>query len=126
MPKPVARSKRSKPAARAKSSPRSKAAAHAKRRDEARVQDNALDRRSDRLDEALELTFPASDPIAVGNPTSTEPLFLPSADGQEAARPAAAPHWIELCVLPWATWTALGLMMMTGRAWIANKYPRKS
>ena len=34
-------------------------------------------RQEERLDEALSETFPASDPIAAGAPTGTEPLSLP-------------------------------------------------
>jgi len=54
------------------------------------------------------MTFPASDPIAVGVPTSTEPRAaeVPGPTGP------AAQHWIEICVLPWAIWTAIGLAVL--------------
>ena len=51
---------------------------------------NARGKKSDRkerekkLDQAIEMTFPASDPIAVGRPTSTEAL---SAIGQDHTWP---------------------------------------
>jgi hypothetical protein len=35
------------------------------------------DRTSRKLDQALEMTFPASDPISVGAPTGTEPPARP-------------------------------------------------
>ena len=38
---------------------------------------DARSRQEERLDEALSETFPASDPIAAGAPTGTEPLPLP-------------------------------------------------
>ena len=38
---------------------------------------DARSRQEERLDEALSETFPASDPIAAGAPTGTEPLSLP-------------------------------------------------
>jgi len=48
-----------------------------------------MDRRSqteieERLDLAIELTFPASDPIAAGAPTGADPPFRPRPDGRPA------------------------------------------
>ena len=120
--KPAARTKAksaagSKSAAHSKAAARARAAAHSNRGGDARLQEKAP-RRSDRLDQALKMTFPASDPIAVGVPTSTEPL-QPLRDGTAPERKAdvsgpigsTAQHWVQICVLPWAMWTALGLMM---------------
>ena len=50
-------------------------------------------RLDERLDAALIETFPASDPIAVGRPTATEPLYRigdrPAQDANSDARPGA-------------------------------------
>jgi hypothetical protein len=48
-----------------------------------------MDRRSqteieERLDLAIELTFPASDPIAAGAPTGADPQFRTRPDGRPA------------------------------------------
>src|SRR5882672_2958863 len=41
--------------------------------------------REKKLDQAIEMTFPASDPIAVGRPTSTE-----AQEGRRSSEPSAA------------------------------------
>jgi hypothetical protein len=66
-----------------------------------RTREQGSDRRRKqeaRLDAALAETFPASDPIAAGEPTATEPLFSPvdrkppliDQEGIAAARPRKA------------------------------------
>jgi hypothetical protein len=54
---------------KSKTQPKAVVGAHASRA--------AARMREDALDEALDDTFPASDPIAVGRPTSTEPPRAP-------------------------------------------------
>ena len=48
--------------------------------------DRLLASREDALDAALAMTFPASDPIAVGRPTSTEPPARPARKGKPGRR----------------------------------------
>jgi len=98
----------------------------------------------DPLDRALEMTFPASDPVALGQPTSTEapgrPIdrqapLISREDVERASRPrkaqagaalreeasppltspvqAATQQVMQLAVLPWVGWTAVGLMLMS-------------
>jgi len=89
-----------------------KPAARPKRKREARVEHGPANR-ADKLDQALEMTFPASDPIAVGKPTSTE-VTSGRAAGRAAPRHPAttsAQNWVEICTRPWAIWTAWALIL---------------
>lgn len=96
-------------------------AAHSRRTDDARHQEKAATSENN-LDRALEMTFPASDPIAVGTPTSTEDL----SDRAPASRSVglAAQHWVQLCVLPWTIWTAMALAMLGWPVMQAQGSPR--
>jgi hypothetical protein len=95
MPKVSARRKRKPEAPR-------KSKASSKRTREARL-DHKSRSRADKLDMALEMTFPASDPVAIGKPTSTE--AMPNCTTSPRMT-GTAQHWIEIWTWPWAMWTA--------------------